>query len=214
VKPLIYSADTKSKIQDYKIDWERLVISGSTLDRENGISYLEKIRKYSNNGGIPAGIVVKSFGLLDDDEFIEMLRNVHGLPMVQRKLVKTLFTETGIFPWLSEFETDKNILKLRLSRARFSYLNSFNIEGELSYYLYRYGMYNWFYNDHSELDAVQITRNLLKFIYFDDPGNVVCFVSRSKWGKWFDPHSINDYTVLLINISSKTIWLFCFSHSD
>lgn len=215
MKPLIYSAGTPTNLDtDFSIGWEQLIRSGMTIEKETGIGYLEAIKTYCNNDGIPDGICASVFEYRPDPEFEKLLDMIHGLPRLQEPFITYLFTKTAIRDHLRRFAADDQLLASQLDAAKFTFFNSFAIEGELSYFLYRYGMYRFFYQDHTAAEAVALTKSFTQMIYQADPGNVVCFTTRAPWGEWFDRHSCSDYTFVFINKKEHTIWLFCFSHSD
>lgn len=214
MKPLIYSNVTPSRLENFNIGWDNLVLSGMNLEKAGGISYLEHIEKYCNNGGFPQGINVKVFEFRTDPEFDKALELLHGLPFVQEEFITALFTKTDIRNHLREFAATDEVLTEKITAAKFTFLNAFHIEAELSYFLYRYGMYNHFWQNHTAAEAEAHARSLTQLIYKSDPGNVVCFTTHSSWGEWFDVHSCSDYTFVLINKTERTLWLLCFSHSD
>lgn len=215
MRPLIMSNDTPRNIDtDFNIDWINLIVSGITIDKEDDIEYLSEIKKYSNNGGIPNGIVGKVFNYRHDSDFEKLLSVIHYLPLLQKDFIEYLLTKTDIKKHLTEFYFHPDDLTERLQAAKFKYLNSFNIEGELSKYLYHYGMYDFFYEHNSASKAMQISHAFTQLLYQSDLDNVVCFSTRFSWGNWFDKHSCSDYSFVFINKIERIIWLFCFSHSD
>lgn len=214
MKPIIYSSDTPSRLENFSINWDTLVLSALNLEKAGGIGYLEQIEKFCNRGGFPQGINVKVFEFRADPEFDRALQMVHGLGYVQEAFISTLFTKTGIRNHLREFAATDEQLAEKLTAAKFTFFNAFHIEAELGYYLYRYGMYDHFWKHHSEAEAQAYARSLTQLIYKGDPGNVVCFTTRFPWGEWFDVYSCSDYSFVLINKAERTMWLLCFSHSD
>lgn len=214
MKPIIYSKDTPSRLENFNIRWDTLVLSGLNLEKADGISYLEQIEKYCNNGGFPVGIHVNVFEFRADPEFDKALELVHGLPFVQEEFIAALFTKTDIRNHLRGFAATDEQLAENLTAAKFTFLNAFHIEAELGHYLYRYGMYDFFWKNHTAAEAQAHARSLTQLIYKGDPGNVVCFITGFSWGEWFDKHSCTDYSIVLINKSERTAWLLCFSHSD
>lgn len=215
MKPLNISSDTPHNIDtDFCIDWDNLVVEGINIDKEDDIEYLSEIKKYCNNGGIPKGIVGKVFNYKNEPDFEKLLSVIHYLPLLQENFAEYLLTKTAIKNHLTEFHTDSAALATHIRAAAFAYLDAFNIEGELGNYLYHYGMYDHFYKHNSASKAIEISRRFTQLLYQSDIDNVVCFTTRNPWGNWFDIHSCTDYSFLFINKIEKTIWLFCFSHSD
>jgi hypothetical protein len=215
MKPIIISSNTLRNLDtDFNIDWSTLVVSGNTIDREDDIEYLAEIKKYCNNGGIPNGIAGKVFHYQQDLDFEKLLSLIHYLPLLQNNFIEYLFTKTDIKKYLTEFYSDPSDLKEQIRAAKFEYLNSFSIEGELSRYLYHYGMYDFFHNHNSASDAKEISNHFTRLLYQADLDNIVCFSTRFPWGNWFDKHSCSDYSFVFINKKESVIWLFCFSHSD
>lgn len=215
MKPLIFSAQTPTDIdKDFSIDWENLIVSGLDIEHEVEFDYLVEIGKYSNNGGIPTGIIAKTFEFRQDEQFEKLLSMVHYLNVLAKKFIPNLFAKTAIRNFLKEFQEEDNELQNALSNADFEYMNSFDIEGNLAQYLYRYGMYTHFYQDHSAEEARQISVEFMKSLFDNDVDNVICFHTHHAWGKWFDKHSCSDWSLAFINKRERMIWLFCFSHSD
>lgn len=215
MKPLIISSDTPRNIDaDFNIDWINLILSSMTIDKEDDIEYLSEIKKYCNNGGIPDGIIGKVFHYKHDPGFEKLLSVIHCLPVLQEHFIEYLLTKTDIKKHLTEFFLHPNDLIDQLRVGKFEYLNSFNIEAELSSYLYYYGMYDFFFKHNSASKAKEISNSFTQLLYQNNLDNVVCFSTRFSWGNWFDKHSCSDYSFVFINKRERIIWLFCFSHSD
>jgi hypothetical protein len=215
MKPLAISSNTPVNIDaDFHIDWTNLVSSAITIDKEDEIAYLSEIKKYCNNGGIPRGIIGKRFSYRHDSDFENLLSVIHYLPLLKAPFIEYLFTKTDIKKYLTEFYTVPDALSAQVRTAKFEYLNSFHIAGELANYLYGYGMYDLFYNHNSANKAMEITNEFTRLLYQSDLENVVCFSTRLAWGNWFDEHSCSDRSFVFINKTERLIWLFCFSHSD
>jgi len=215
MKPLIYSSNMPNDIaKDFSIEWENLIVSGHEIEHEIEFAYLEEIKKYCNNGGIPKGICAKVFEYREDAEFERLLSLLHGLPFLEKKFISHLFSKTAIKTFLKEFEQHELDLQKRIGQGEFAYLNSFSIEGELSHYLYRYGMYQHFYEHNTAERAREITVELMKDVFDNNLDNVICFTAQGPWGKWFDEHSCSDMTFVFFNKKERMIYLFCFSHSD
>ncbi|MCU0439102.1 MAG: hypothetical protein MUC49_14485 [Raineya sp.] len=215
MKPLVISSNTPRHIDiDFNIDWLNLISSGMTIDKEDDIEYLSEIKKYCNNGGIPNGIIGKMFNYRQDSDFERLLSIIHYLPLLQEHFIEYLFTKTAIQKHLTEFYSTPSDLPKQLLEAKFEYLNSFKIEGELSNYLYYYGMYDYFYQHNSTNKAMEVSKRFTKLLYQSDLENIVCFSTTLAWGNWFDQHSCTDRSFVFINHVERIIWLFCFSHSD
>jgi hypothetical protein len=215
MKPLVYSANMPNNIEaDFSIDWESLIVSGQEIEYEVEFGYLEEIKKYCNNGGIPNGICARIFEYHADAEFERLLSLLHGLPNLEKKFISVLFTKTGIKTFLKEFEENETELQKAIETSEFVYLHPFSIEGELSTYLFHYGMYTHFYQENTAEKAREISIGFMKELFDNDVDNVICFCANAPWGKWFDEHSCNDRTFVFINKKERMIYLFCFSHSD
>ncbi len=215
MKPLPISADNPHDIdKDFSITWNQLIVSGLEMESEIEFEYLVEIKKYCNNSGMPDGICGKMFEYRSDAEFERLLSFVHYLPALGNKFITHLFVKTGIRDFLKEFHEDETELQNALEKSEFHYLDSFQIEGELSSYLYRYGMYDFFYKHNTAERAREISIDFMKHLFENDLDNVICFQSFYPWGKWFDIHSCSDRTFVFLNKRERMIWLFCFSHSD
>jgi hypothetical protein len=214
MNPLVPENSSTRLDKGLNIDWQSLILSARTIDGEDEFEYLAEIKKYCNNGGIPRGIVGKSFHCRQDADFEKVLSVVHQRGFIQEDLVTYLFTKTDAIQSLKEFYVRPEDLEKQIQSAKFTYLDPFLIEERLSKYLYSYGMYRFFYNHHTPDRARAISRDFCKLLFNADLKNVVCFTTRLPWGKWFDVHSCTDYSFVFINKKERLIWLFCFSHSD
>jgi hypothetical protein len=215
VKPFPISANTPTSIRnDFSIDWENLICHQHSILSDQEIEYLKQIATYSNNGGIPEGINVQIFDYQLDTEFERLLTLVYQRPVLAKDFIAELFCRTSIAHHLTKFAPESQTLKNQIYQADFQYLNSFEIQGELSKNLYYYGMYRHFWQDFSPNDAWEISHRLMELIFENDLENVICFTTRLPWGSWFDIHSCTDYTFVFLNKKVRKIWLLCFSHSD
>jgi hypothetical protein len=199
LRPIGFSAGSPRGPDDFRVGWASLV-TGREVLASSFSPYLEAIAAYSNNDGPPGGILAVRYRLADDREFARLL------PWVNQRWGGF---EDGFVPLLLPQLHPQGTLA-----SSFRWLSPFLLAGELARYAYTYGMYKWFYQDHTPGEAVLLAGQLTEVITGGDLGQVVCFQSQDKWCDWFDEHSCSDRSFLVVQARERLAWLLCFSHSD
>jgi hypothetical protein len=213
MRPITYSRDTPTSIEDFAVAWPEAVAVGAPIPQARH-AYLEAIARYSNNDGVPDGIFAHEFLLAEDPELDRLLGLVHALPQLQVELVPRLLARTEARRALTDFETDAESLEQRIRDVRFTWLDPFSLEGVLARHLYFHGMYEFFWQHHSARDARELARSLMRETLRDELETTVAFTAQGPWGRWFDVHSCSDCSFLLADRQTRKVALFCFSHSD
>jgi hypothetical protein len=211
MRPLVYSQNTPRDIAEFSIDWGELASPiGPLVDAP----FLLAIKQYTNYSLPPWGIFAYSFEYRVDSEFDRLLSIVHGVSLLQSEVVPYLLARSRAATILTEFADDSAILEQLLRAAAFKTINPFLLQGTLADYLFRYGMYTHYYQEHTANEAWNTSGAFLDATTGLDLEAIVAFESSMPWGEWFDPHSCTDRTFLLLNKNTRRFWLCAFSHSD
>jgi len=215
MRPIVYGldADMAQTIDDFHVDWPRLVTVGKAATKDD-FPYLNAIAQYTNYCIEPFGIFAHSFHFQDDPQFDRVLNLVHALPFVEQQFIPRLLARTNAMQALGEFAQDFGTLEEALQKVKFTCINPFLLTGMLADYLFRYGMYSYFYKEHTANDARDLALSLVEATLGSDLEQIIAFQAQGPWGAWFDPHSCTDRTFLLLQKVRRKFWLFCFSHSD
>jgi hypothetical protein len=213
MKPFPIGPDTPTSLAAFNIRWPALVTKVRTLS-EDDHPYLAAIARYSNNGGVPDGIFALELELASDPEADRLLGLVHHLTILQQLAPAALLSRTAAAAALERFAESAEALGAWVEEARFEYLSPLLLEGTMAQDLFLYGMYQFFYEEHSAGEARALTREFLANTVGDELEDIVPLTTRAAWGHWFDPHSCSDRTWLLVSRRARRAWLLAFSHSD
>jgi hypothetical protein len=211
MRPLVYSQSTPRDIAEFSIHWRDLV---GPIEPLTNLPFLLAIQQYTNNSLPSGGVFAYSFEYRADAEFERLLSVVHGVSPLQSEAVPYLLARSHAATILVDFAKDPAILEQSLRSAAFKMINPFLLQGSLADYLFRYGMYSYYYQEHTANDAWNASREFLDTTVGLDLEAIVAFESSIAWGEWFDPHSCTDKTFLLLNRKTQRFWLCAFSHSD
>jgi len=205
MKPFPYSADLPTSIASFGIDWPKLVVE-STRMPETALPYVGAIAKYSNCDVADGATFAVALKLAADPELDRLLGLVHQLHPVQPAFAAQLLS-------CAKLEMEGMTVE-RTQEAKFEWLSPFALEGTLAEDLYRYGMYDHFYEHHTPNDARELARDLMQRTTGDVLEDIVPLTTRLPWSDWFDPHSCTDRSWILLEKKTRRAWIFAFSHSD
>lgn len=194
---------------DFAVDWSAAVLA-ATMVPESRHPYLEAIARYSNNED---GIFALELRLADDPALARLLAAAHEGPAMTRDLVPRLLARSRAAAALTAFAPDPDTLERGLHEPGFAWRDPHAVLGELTDYLYNYGMYQHFYQHHSRDAALALAAALVRAAV-ESPEALVAFDAWGPWGAWFDPHSCSDRSFLLLDRQRRSGLLLCFSHSD
>lgn len=215
MKPFPLGPDLPTSVTSFDIHWSAWVTEVTALTEANH-PYLAAIAQYSNHDGVhgPGGIFALALDLAIDAEADRLLSVVHHMSWLQSGLAASMFGRTAAATALREFGSEADGFTARIEAARFEYLSPFLLEGTLAEDLFCYGMYKYFYQDHSANEARALARRFLADTVGDELESMIPLTTRSAWGDWFDPHSCSDRSWLLIERRARRAWLLAASHSD
>jgi hypothetical protein len=213
MRPVQYEwTESTSTVEAFGVGWSALVVKVTPVV-ESEHRYLAAIARYSNNPP-PDGLFAVALDLAADAEMDRLVGAAHALPHVQSGLAAHLLADTAAAKALTAFAPDPATLYSKLEAAKFEYLRPFHLEGTLAEDLFFYGMYDYFYRDHSAGDARDLAHALVVATVGGELEDMVPFTTRLPWGDWFDPHSSSDRSWLLLSRRTRRAWVFAFSHSD
>lgn len=232
MRPIVYGRDTPRDADAFEVAWPTAVESHAPLSIADH-PYLVAIGRYSNISPLELGVFAHRFTLAPDPELSRLLALVHAVRALPAELPPRLLARSALRHALHAFApeggpgprdddgvpaprpVDAASLEDRLRAAVFRWIDPFLLEGELARYLYRYGMYRFFWQENDPATALADARALVASLL---PGSrldsIVALETGASWGDWFDPHSCSDRTVLLIDRDSREGALLAFSHSD
>ncbi len=212
-------------IKNYQVIWEDLVQDINKIEITD-YEYLVQIQNYTNNVP-PGGIFAYNFTYREDKEFERLLEDLYlpqGLDRynesIEPQFIGAILSKTNFYTVLSEYANSCESLSNRIieaykqDRIMRRYDTHHLIESTLCRYLYSYGMYDFFYNDHTLEEAKKITLDFTDAIFENNYDNTLYFDFYGPWNDWFDEHSCTDRSFLLINKIERKVWVLCFSHSD
>jgi hypothetical protein len=201
--------DTPPELDDFAVDWSAAVLAATPVP-ESHHPYLEAIARYSNNED---GIFALELRLADDPTLTRLLAAAHEHPAMARELVPRLLARSRAARALTAFAPDPDTLERGLHEPGFAWRDPSAVLGELTDYLYNYGMYQHF-SEHHDRDAALALAAALVRATVQSPEALLAFDVWGPWGAWFDPHSCSDRSFLLIDRQRRSGLLLCFSHSD
>ena len=231
MRPIVYGHDTPRSVDAFDVDWSRAVEAHAAIDLGDH-AYLESIGRYANIAPLSLGIAAHRLSLSPDPELARLLSLVHAVGSLAPELVARLFSRSSLAEALHAFAptggpsapddegrrgprpVDRAALEERVRAARFRWLDPFLLEGSLARYLYFYGMYRYFHQEHDAATALAHTRALLHGVLRSPLESIVALETELPWGDWFDPHSCTDRSVLLLDRDTREGALLVFSHSD
>lgn len=213
MRRVIYTADMPRRIDDFAIDWAEAVVSHAPISIER-TPYLDAIGRYSNITPVSLGVFAHRFVIANDSELDRALGLTHALGTLASELPAALLARTRLREALTGFARDATVLEERVREAKLEWLSPFLLEGTLASYLYGYGMYRFFQDDHDAATAVAHTRSLLASTTRSPLEAIVPLWTRLPWGDWFDVHSCTDLSMVLVDRQTREGALFAFSHSD
>ena len=91
---------------------------------------------------------------------------------------------------------------------------AFDVVGQLRPPFTTTGCIDLFRDDHSRGEALALARSFVHDEIGDDLDSRQVLRIVHPWGRWFDPHSCSDLTVLLLDRKGRRGVLMAFSHSD
>lgn len=209
MRPAIISGDSGVSLEE--VDWSALIV-GDQSARE-GLEYVESIARYSN-AEREDGISAHCFLYREDEAFERWLDAISTRGHASGAFVARLLAGTAARAALARFAADARTLARQVEAAQFQALSPFLIEGTLADYLFHYGMYEFYYQQHAANEALDTTRAFVCELVGHDLEKIVALSSRSAWGDWFVPHSCTDFSVILFDRTRHPFWLFAFTHSD
>lgn len=205
MRPVDLSTGMPRSIDELAVEWDRLVLAATPLDRE--APYLAAL---AHQG---AKIFTHRFGLRVDTELEHLLSYLQVVAHLQPSFVPHVLARTAARETLLAFERDPFALEAMLSAAHFTYVSPFLLEGTLAEYLFWHGTYRHFYDERSANDARSLARSWLGSLGADDLEAVIPFQSRLPWGHWFEPHSVSDATFVLLHRGRHELLLTCITHT-
>lgn len=207
-------------IDDFDVDWRGLVEQAIRVDVEED-DFLRAVARYTSIDPPSEGIFAMRFAFRADGAFDELLRASAAIGRAD-SIVARFLGRTSAGGRLGAFAQRGETIEANIEEAArvmrpwtpSCLLDPFALHGDLASFLYRYGMYTHFCEDHTADQAWEAARSLLKRTVGERPEERVSFRLMGPWGAWFDSNSCSDRTFLLFQRRSRRAWLYCFSHSD
>ena len=210
VSDQFWGSHVQSSMEEFDVDWSHLVASSRLVPRDE-LRYLAEIERFGNRAD--RVVFGRAFELRADAEFERLVDHLLRFRLYGG-FAASLLSRTAIHRDLTGFASSPDELSALVTKAQFRRVSPLYMEAELSDYLYHTGIYRRFYEDHAMEDAQGIVRDFLKRTLGSQLRERLCLVSRRPWGKWFDPHSCGDLTLIGVNRNERQNWLLAFSDSD